>query len=80
MRAKAARVPFEDEKFSYVAAARGRADLEAMEARIIGPPHATKAGVDLKLCTAEGIVPRKVMKRDKAAFRAVARAKWGDAL
>jgi ribosomal protein RSM22 (predicted rRNA methylase) len=80
MRAKAARVPFEDEKFSYIAVARSRSDLEAIEARIIAPPHATKAGVDLKLCTAEGIVPRKVMKRDKAAFRAVARAKWGDAL
>jgi len=80
MRAKAASVPFEDEKFSYVAVARERIELTPAVARIIAPPHAGKPGIRLRLCTATGIGERIVLKRDKAAYKAVARKKWGDAL
>ena len=80
MRAKAASVPFEDEKFSYVAVAREGIELAPAVARIIAPPHAGKPGVRLRLCTATGIGERIVLKRDKAAYKAVARKKWGDAL
>ena len=80
MRAKEAVVPFEDEKFSYVAVAREGIDLAPGEARIVAPPHATKPGIRLKLCTNAQIADRIVLKRDKPAYKAVARKKWGDAL
>lgn len=80
MRAKAASVPFEDEKFSYVAVAREGVALEPIEARIIAPPHAAKPGTRLSLCTPSGIGDRVVLKRDKPAYQAVSRKTWGDSL
>lgn len=80
VRAKGVHVPFEDEKFSYLAVARGRADLAAVSGRIVGQPHATKVGLTMQLCTAQGIIERQVLKRDKAAYKSLARKKWGDAL
>lgn len=80
MRAKEATVPFEDEKFSYVAVARDGVDIAPIEARILAPPHAGKPGTRLKLCTRTGIADRVVLKRDKPAYKAVSRKTWGDAL
>ena len=80
MRAKAAHVPFEDEKFSYVAVAREGIELGPIEARIIARPHASKPGIRLRLCTEARIVERTVLKRDKQAYKSVARKTWGDSL
>jgi ribosomal protein RSM22 (predicted rRNA methylase) len=80
MRAKDASVPFEDEKFSYIAAARDGIEIAPIEARILALPHATKPGVRLKLCTASGLADRVVLKRDEPAYKAVSRKSWGDAL
>jgi ribosomal protein RSM22 (predicted rRNA methylase) len=80
MRAKDASVPFEDEKFSYIAVARDGIEIAPIEARILAMPHATKPGVRLKLCTASGIADRVVLKRDKPAYKAVSRKSWGDSL
>jgi ribosomal protein RSM22 (predicted rRNA methylase) len=80
MRAKDASVPFEDEKFSYLAVARDGIDIAPIEARILAMPHATKPGVRLKLCTASGLADRVVLKRDKPAYKAISRKSWGDSL
>jgi ribosomal protein RSM22 (predicted rRNA methylase) len=80
MRAKDANVPFEDEKFSYLAVAREGIDLLPVEARIIAAPHGGKPGTRLRLCTAAGIGERIVLKRDKAAYKSISRKTWGDAL
>ena len=80
MRAKDAVVPFEDEKFSYIAVARERIALAPTEARIVAPPQSSKPGIRLRLCTDAKLADRVVLKRDKPAYRAVARKKWGDAL
>ena len=80
MRAKDASVPFEDEKFSYIAVAREGIEIVPIEARIIAPPHATKPGIRLKLCTPSGLADRFVLKREKPAYKAVSRKAWGDAL
>ena len=40
----------------------------------------TKAASALKLCTPAGIVERTVPRRDRAAFAALRRARWGDAI
>ena len=80
MRAKDASLPFEDEKFSYLAVAREHIELAPVEARIVSPPLASKPGVRLRLCTPSGIGDRVVLKRDKPAYKAVSRKTWGDAL
>ena len=80
MRAKDASVPFEDEKFSYVAVAREGIEIAPIEARIIAPPQAAKPGTRLRLCTQSGLADRVVLKRDKPAYKAVSRKTWGDSL
>ena len=80
MRAKDASVPFEDEKFAYIAVARDGIEIAPIEARILALPHTIKPGVRLKLCTPSGLADRVVLKRDKPAYKAVSRKSWGDAL
>ncbi len=79
MKAKSADVPFEDEKFSYVAVGRDMGPLVPVDARILAPPRDSKPGLTFKLCTANGIVERTVSRRDRADFTRMRRLKWGDA-
>jgi ribosomal protein RSM22 (predicted rRNA methylase) len=77
--AKEADVPWEDEKFIYLAASRHKG--EAVDARIVGPPRTGKGRIDLKLCCADGVLrERTVSKRDGPLFRTVRRRDWGDAI
>jgi ribosomal protein RSM22 (predicted rRNA methylase) len=76
--AKGAEVPFEDERFSYVIAARpGLADGPA-PSRILAPPRAGKPGIEFKLCAPEGLEHRFVARREKAAHAVARRLDWGD--
>jgi ribosomal protein RSM22 (predicted rRNA methylase) len=76
--AKAAELPFEDEKFAYLIAARpGLAPLDR-GGRILAPPRAGKAGLSFKVCGPEGLEARTVAKRDKPAYAAARRLGWGD--
>jgi len=76
---KGASVPWEDEKFIYLAVAR-RPGKDAA-ARIIAPTETKKAGISLKLCTTDGhATMQAIAKRDTAAFKAVRRLRWGDTL
>ncbi len=75
---KGAEVPFEDEKFSYVALTR-QPVAQRPAARVLAPPLTTKVGVTAKLCEAGGqarIV--SIARRDKSAFPAARRWGWGD--
>jgi len=80
MKAKGASVPFEDEKFSYLAVARETVAISSAPARILGTPHGSKPGIRLKLCADGRIEDRIVLKRDRPAYKAIAKAKWGDAV
>ena len=75
---KDADVPFEDEKFSYVALSRVPAETRA--ARVLAPPHVGKAAVEAKLCTASGLTQASIPRRDKAAYASARRWRWGDAV
>ncbi|MBI2719571.1 MAG: SAM-dependent methyltransferase [Rhizobiales bacterium] len=77
MHAKGASVPFEDETFSWFAAARQPAALP--RARIVAPPRTSKAAVTLQLCTASGLASGSIARRDAAAFRQARKLAWGDA-
>ena len=75
--AKAATVPWEDEKFSYVALAREPAPVSG--ARIIARPRAGSGRVTLKLCNPDGAAGERLFsRRDGAAYKRAARVGWGD--
>ena len=74
---KGAELPFEDEKFSYVALTR--APAAAHPARVLAQPVVTKVEVTAKLCTADGLVIAKVARRAKADYARARRWRWGDA-
>lgn len=79
--AKGAEVPFEDERFIYLLAARPGVAKAPRPPRILAPPRAGKPGIDLKLCAPDGTLEaRFVPRRDKAAYAAVRRLDWGDPL
>ena len=76
--AKGGTVPWEDEKFIYLAASRKPGARP--EARVIAPPHASKAAVTLKLCEGDGRASEKTIpKRDGASFKTARKLDWGDA-
>jgi ribosomal protein RSM22 (predicted rRNA methylase) len=79
MRAKNAEVPFEDERFSYLAVARETVAVTRPKARIVSEPRETKPGVVLRLCADGSITERIVPVRDRPAHKRAAKAKWGDA-
>lgn len=79
MKVKGAVVPFEDERYSYVAvspAPVARANL----ARIVAPPQESKAGITLPLCTDRGLQNAFVAKRQRELYAVLRKAKWGDTI
>ncbi|UVK38014.1 methyltransferase type 11 [Mesorhizobium sp. AR10] len=76
--AKDADVPWEDEKFIFVAASRQPASSQ--EARVIAPPKSGSGKVLLKLCEPDGSAGEKLFtKRDGERFKVARRLDWGDA-
>jgi ribosomal protein RSM22 (predicted rRNA methylase) len=74
---KDADVPFEDEKFSYVALSRIATTERA--SRVLAPPLQNKAAITAKLCTDnDGVVLRTIARRDKPAYAGARRWRWGD--
>jgi ribosomal protein RSM22 (predicted rRNA methylase) len=72
---------YEDEKFSYVAAARPEAGGPAMEraaGRVIARPVLQSRRVRLRLCTAGGIQEPILTKSEGDAYREARHAAWGD--
>lgn len=77
---KSANVPFEDEKFSYLAVARDQVAVERYDARVLAPPKKDKTGIALKVCANGEISRRKISRRDREAFLKLRDARWGDAI
>jgi ribosomal protein RSM22 (predicted rRNA methylase) len=75
---KGAELPFEDEKFAYVALTR--APVALYPARVLAQPDVTKVGVTAKLCTPRGLVLAKVPRRAKPDYARARRWRWGDAV
>ncbi|MCW5683465.1 MAG: SAM-dependent methyltransferase [Pseudolabrys sp.] len=77
LRIKQADVPYEDEKYSYVAVSRPSA--AARDSRVVATPRLSKAAVALRLCTPAGqLAEVAVPRRDKPAYAAARRLRWGD--
>lgn len=77
MQIKGAELPFEDEKFSYVALTRTPGARRF--ARVLAQPVVSKVEVTAKLCTADGLRIAKVPHRDKTTYARARRWRWGDA-
>jgi ribosomal protein RSM22 (predicted rRNA methylase) len=75
---KSAELPYEDEKFSYVALTR--APIAQRPARVLAQPVVTKVAITARLCTDRGILNAVAAHRDKAAYRRFRKTKWGDAI
>lgn len=75
---KGAELPFEDEKFSYVALRRAPALRHP--ARVLAQPVVSKVEVTAKLCTPDGLALAKVPRRAKADYARARRWRWGDAV
>ncbi|MGY4626557.1 small ribosomal subunit Rsm22 family protein [Bradyrhizobium sp. USDA 4486] len=75
---KGAEVPFEDERFIYVALTRTPPTTRA--SRVLAPPDVGKAEIAAKLCTEGGVELAKVARRDKATYAGARRWRWGDAV
>jgi ribosomal protein RSM22 (predicted rRNA methylase) len=75
---KGAELPFEDEKFAYVALTRE--PVETRPSRVLAQPAVTKIAVTAKLCRPAGLAVTKVPRRAKADYAGARRWRWGDAV
>jgi ribosomal protein RSM22 (predicted rRNA methylase) len=78
MQLKAAELPYEDEKFSYVVLSRK--PVAPRFTRVLAQPVVTKVEVTAKLCSPDGLRTGKVPHRDKVAYARARRWRWGDAV
>ena len=76
-RLKSGELPYEDEKFSYVAAARR--GVERASARIVGRPEKLSGHVKLTLCTRVGLELATLTKKDRENYKSARKSEWGDA-
>jgi ribosomal protein RSM22 (predicted rRNA methylase) len=76
---KAAALPFEDEKYSYVVLSRHKLATPSLD-RVLAPPHVTKSAITAKLCTLEGLVMDVAPRRDRDAYKLRRNWRWGDAV
>ncbi|MDI4238100.1 small ribosomal subunit Rsm22 family protein [Bradyrhizobium sp. Arg237L] len=78
MQVKGAEVPFEDERFAYVALTRTPVTIRP--SRVLAQPVVGKAEVTAKLCTPDGLSIAKIPRRAKADYARARRWRWGDAV
>jgi ribosomal protein RSM22 (predicted rRNA methylase) len=76
---KAGDAPYEDEKFSYLVAARSGIGGKVL-GRVIKPVRRSKFDVAIEVCGEDGLETRVITKRDKDRFRQARHVEWGDAV
>jgi len=79
LKVKGASVPFEDERYSYVAVSR-RPIARTNLARVVAPPEETKAGIALPLCDQRGLHRAFISRRERDAYTLLRKARWGDTI
>lgn len=68
---------YEDEKFSYIVAAKQGPEIDDV-ARIVRHPQKRSGYVQLELCTSRGIERRTVSRSQKREYKRARQADWGD--
>lgn len=76
---KGAEVPWEDEKYIFIAASRD--PIAVSGSRVLSPPRVNGGVGRVKLCRTDGTAAELTLsKRDGDAFKDIRRADWGDRL
>ena len=75
---KGAELPYEDERFAYVALTRS--PVATRPARVLAQPAVSKVEVTAKLCTPAGLLVSRTPRRAKADYALARRWRWGDAV
>ena len=75
-RLKQGSLGYEDEKFSYLVAAKH--PIGQANARIVRHPAKNPGHVQLTLCTAEGIQKQTIGKSQRDRYKAARQSQWGD--
>jgi len=75
---KGADVPFEDEKFAYLAVSRTPVPELRRIGRVVGPPVASKPAIGLTVCQDGRLDQLHIPSRDGLAYAAVRKLRWGD--
>ncbi len=75
---KGASAPFEDEKFAYVALARPGLRAVGRGERVMSTPRINKIEAAYRACAPEGLVDRRVSRRERERFARARRLDWGD--
>ena len=75
---KGASAPFEDEKFAYVAVARPGIASRRTGERVLSTPRISKVEAAYRACAAEGLVDRRISRRERDRFARARRLDWGD--
>ncbi len=79
LRTKGAEVPWEDEKFSYIAVARKPA--ASIAARVLARPRKGSGKAMLKLCNPDGSASEQLFsRRGGEIYKRATRSDWGDVL
>ena len=78
-RAKQAALPFEDEKFSYVAAAKNKVHAN-LQSRILRSPRKHRRLVNVGLCTRLGRTQIQIPKSSADAYKLARKVDWGDTI
>lgn len=73
---KSAELPYEDEKFIYLAVSR--IPVTPRPSRVLAQPVTTKIAITAKLCTESGVIAAVAPKRDKALYAKFRKLDWGD--
>ncbi|HEU0025594.1 MAG TPA: small ribosomal subunit Rsm22 family protein [Ktedonobacterales bacterium] len=76
-RLKGGDAPFEDEKFSYIVAARQAG--APIAARVIRRPLTRPGRITLDLCGPDGLTQREITRSQRLLFRLARDARWGSA-
>jgi ribosomal protein RSM22 (predicted rRNA methylase) len=78
--AKGADMPWEDEKFIFLAASRHPAGM-AIQGRVLAPPKTGSGRVSLKICSTDGTAGERLFtRREGEAYKIARRLDWGDVL
>ena len=75
---KGAELPFEDERFAYVALTREPPKIRP--SRVLAQPTVSKVEITAKLCTPDGLVLSRTPRRAKADYALARRWRWGDSV
>ena len=75
---KQAELPYEDEKYAYIAVAK--APVFPAAARVLRRPKARKGHVELELCTPAGVERAVVSRKEGDRYRWARKAEWGSGL